>query len=206
MNGDDVRVVDPRQDGDTEIWGNWTWESPNAVDAIRKLSSVTDVDDTQYYAVPNLREVHRSRMGAVCVASASAMTASGANTVFGSNWTETLNYINANSFGAGGQLQLLDTGWYMHTYSGYVTSSGGNITALTCLVREGAATYIGTGGAAYTFASAAGCTRIPYFFRGPINCAVGGTEYRPAYNLTLSAGTAVVTVARYTIEPIYFVA
>lgn len=186
------------------MWGNWTWESPNAVDAIRKLSTVTDIDDTQYYSVPNFREIHRSLFGMIGTATGSAMATGGANNVFGSNWTEVSNYINSNSMGAGGQLTLADTGWYELMYSGYVTISGGVLLELQCLTRSAGVTYSAVGGAQYVFAAGAAVTKCAYHFHGFFNNAVANTEMRPAYNVTVSAGTATLTAARWQIKPLYF--
>jgi hypothetical protein len=203
MNGDDVNVVANRQDGDTELWGNWTYESQNAVDALRKLQYVTEVDDSTYPSVPNNREIHRTLLGAVAVGDNQAPSATGANAVWGGGWTQTLNYINGNSFDAGGAITLIKAGWHLFTYSGYISSSGGNLTRVRCMIREGAANYIIIGGADYTFASGAGATRLPYFFRGLIN-TTASTAYRPAYFITLSAGTALLENTRFQIQPMFF--
>lgn len=204
LSGDDVYVNEPRQDGDTEVWGNWTWESPNAVDAIKKLNSVTDIDDTQYYAVPNFREAHRSNMGAVASASAASVATGGTDNVFTAGWTETVNYINANAFGAGGNLTIADAGWYLYTYSGNIVANTGVITDFQCKTRVNAGTYSILGGAHYTFASAAGVTRVPYFLRNFINLAASDV-IRPAFNCTVTGGTVTLTQARLSIEPLYFV-
>lgn len=199
----DVQINAPQQDGDTVIWGNWSWSSPNAVDALSKIAAVTDIDDTQYYSIPNFREIHRSNAGAFASGVGSGITTGGFN-IFGGGFTQAYNYINANSFDAGGTLTIQDTGVYLIEISGSVIATGGAITNMVGAFRVGAASYSTSGGSRVAYPAAAGVTQAPYFLKWVLTLNAA-QSIRPATFATVSAGTLALDTCLWRIEPLYFV-
>lgn len=202
LPGDNVHVNSPVQDGDTNIFGNWSWESPNAVNAIQKISAVTDIDDTQYYAVPNFREVHRSDAGAVAVNFGGTVPALTAYTTINAGWTQSFNYINANSFGASGGLTIVDAGAYEMEINGSIIATGGFITNCLAGLRIDA-TNSPNGTCRISAAAAASITQAPLNLKW-ISTLTAGQTISPVVFVSLSAGTAAVETIFWKIKPLYF--
>lgn len=197
----DVQINAPQQDGDTVIWGNWSWSSPNAVDALSKIAAVTDIDDTQYYSIPNFREIHRSNYGAIAVNNAGAVGGFGAFTTY-NGWASIANYINANGFTAQGGLTIVDPGMYRITLSGSLISSGGFITnAVAGFNISGVNSS--NGGTRVAFPAAAGVTQCPYVLSW-IPTINAGQTITPVVFATVSAGTLAFESVFWQIQPLYF--
>lgn len=201
--GDDVEVVPSRQDGNTTIFGNWSWESQNAVDGIRKIHHVTDVADSSYPSIPNFREVHRTMYGAFAFNTAGTMPTTGAFTTWANGWTAGQNYINTASFGTDGAFTCLHAGTYEVTLSGSaILTGGGGYTAMIAGYRVNSSNF-SNGASRLVLASGAACTQAPLFLKWYFVAAVNDIV-RPVYFQNYSAGTSALDTLFWRIRPLFF--
>lgn len=198
---EDNNIIKPAQTGNTTFHGEITFDSVNG-NNVQKTSNSILISEMNERSMLSVREIGRFLAGAYCAAAGSvAMSATGTDQVFGAGWTGQYNYINGNSFDAGGAL-IVPAGWYILSTMGYVAASGGFLTRLRTQFRRGGATYL-TGGVSDFSANAAGqVTAMPFMAKQVINLPTTDA-LRPAYIVSISAGSVNLIVGRFLIQPLY---
>lgn len=196
--GDDVIIVPPNQSGDSRIWGHWIWEG-DSNECIAKINSGDYPTDVSQYVVPNYREMHRSSLGIAGTGTGGNPTAYGSNAWWTTGtFTELYNFMSSTAMTDQGLVTIPVTGYYMFTYSGFMSSSGGSITSYQCLLRRivsGVPSFIGSGG----FSMILTTTRVNLYQRFVV-FAAANEVWHPGIFVSVSAGTVTLNTMFWQVE------